>query len=288
MFADLQLVGSFGVGEQRQDNYDRGVTWMENKIYVVGRGSNRVHVFRDQEPFDELNEEEIKIKGMKRPRDVSASKTSRSIFISDHGDRCLWKVQMPGGKISRCRMDGTPRSISITSSDELIVVQQHGDRWSLDIFSCSDGTGTRSIALSTRIERVMHAVQSLNGNIIISHSTKKFPDVYQICEMSIDGRNFIRTFDPRLVHSMNLLNWLPYHLAFDDDGHLFVADWGSDRIYLLSSQLTDPQILSKNYENLLEGPHRLCYIREKQQLIVGQTGGEGDPGFVSVFNVRPR
>ena len=184
---------------------------------------------------------------MKRPWDMSASKVSRSMFISDPGDRCLWRVQMPGGGISRWEMDGTPVSLSITSSDELIVDVRREDRYYLDIFSCLDVTRTQSIPLPTEAKDVRHAVQSSNGNIIILHSTENFPDVYQISELSIDGRNFIRTFDPRSVQSMNIKNWDPDHLSFDDDGRLFVVDHRHNRVYLLSSQLTDPQILLKRY-----------------------------------------
>ena len=209
---------------------------------------------------------------MKDPEDMSASKVSRSMFISDRGDRCLWRVQMPGGGISRWEMDGTPGSLSITSSNELIVDVRRDDRYYLDIFSCSDVTRTQSIPLTTDVKNVRHAVQSSDGNIIILHSTENFPDVYQISELSIVGRNFIRTFDPRSVQSMNIKNWDPSHLSFDDDGHLFVVDRRHYRLYLLSSQLTDPQILLKPYQHQLDGLHRLCYVREKQQLIVGQTG----------------
>ena len=276
----------FEVKEETKGSPVEGVTWLENKIYVVCRGSNRVHVFPEQEPFDELKEEEIKIEGMKDPEDMSASKVSRSMFISDPGDRCLWRVQMPGGGISQWEMDGTPRSLSITSSDELIVDVRREDRCYLDIFSCLDVTRTQSIPLSTEVKNVRHAVQSSNGNIIILHSTENSPDVYQISELSIDGRNFIRTFDPRSVQSMNIKNWDPYHLSFDDDGRLFVVDYRHARVYLLSSQLTDPQILLKKIQHQLLGPQRLCYVREKQQLIVGQTGSVGEPGRVCVFNVE--
>ena len=247
-----------------------------------------MHVFPDQEPFDELKEEGIKIEGMKDPEDMSASKVSRSMFISDPGDRCLWRVQMPGGGISRWEMDGTPGSLSITSSDELIVDVRREDRYYLDIFSCLDVTRTQSIPLPTEVKDVRHAVQSSNKNIIILHSTENVPNVYQISELSIDGRNFIRTFDPRSVQSMNIKNWDPRHLSFDDDGHLFVADYRHERVYLLSSQLTDPQILLKTFQHQLLGLQRLCYVREKQQLIVGQAGARGQPGRVCVFNVRPQ
>ena len=274
------------VKEETKESPVDGVTWLENKIYVVCRGSNRVHVFPDEEPFDELKEEEIKIGGMKQPSDMSASKVSRSMFISDPGVRCLWRVQMPGGGISRWEMDGTPGCLSITSSDELIVDVEREDRYYLDIISCLDVTRTQSIPLPTEVKNVRHAVQSSNGNIIILHSTKKFPGVYQISELSIDGRNFIRTFDPRSVQSMNIKNWEPFHISFDDDGHLFVPDFRHSIVYLLSSQLTDPRILLKSYQHQLDGPQRLCYVREKQQLIVGQTGLFGEPGHVGVFNVR--
>ena len=89
---------------------------------------------------------------------------------------------------------------------------------------------------------------------------------------------------------MNIKNWEPEHLSFDDDGRLFVADYRHDRVYLLSSQLTDPQILLKTIQHQLRGPQRFCYVRlrEKQQLIVGQAGWIGEPGRVCVFNVRPQ
>ena len=254
--------------EETKESSVDGVTWLENKIYVVCRESNRVHVFPDQEPFDELKEEEIKIEGMNDPWDMSASKVSRSMFISDPDDRCVWRVQMPGGGISRWEMDGTPGSLSITSSDELIVVVRREDRYYLDIFSCLDVTRTQSIPLPTEVKDARHAVQSSNGNIIILHSTENFPDVYQISELSIDGRNFTRTFDPRSVQSMNKKkNWDPYHLSFDDDGRLFVADYRHHRVYLLSSQLTDPQILLKRIQHQLDGPQRLCLLRTREATV---------------------
>ena len=132
-------------------------------------------VFSDQEPFDELNEEEIKIEEMKQPWDMSTSKDSQSIFISDPGNRCLWRIPMPGGDISRWAIHGLPSRISITPSDEVIVVVDRGHRYCLYLYSCSNVKQTRSIPLSTEIKEVFHAVQSINEKIIISYSTEDFP-----------------------------------------------------------------------------------------------------------------
>ena len=274
----------FDVEEETQESPVKGVTWLENKIYVVCRGSNRVHVFPDQEPFQELKEEEIKISDMKQPWDMTASKVSQSIFITDRGERCLWRVQMPGGAISRHEMDGMPSTLYITSSDELIVVGVREDHWYLDIFSCSDVNRKQTIPMSSEIKEVLHAVRSSNGNTVMSFSTKEFPDVYQIGEVSVDGKTFIRTLDPRSLKSGNIEVWIPDHLIpFGTDGCLLVADFRHQQVHLLNSQLTDLQVLLKTYQHQLNKPHRLCFVTGTQHLIVGQAGVSLRPGQVSVF-----
>ena len=197
-----------------------------------------------------------------------------------------FKCQVVG--ISRWQTNGTPGNLSITSSEELIVDVRHQGRKNLDIFSCFDVNRTQSISLPTEINTVWHAVQLSNKNIIISHSTENFPDVYQISELSTDGRNSIRTFEPRSIQSKINKNWKPTHLSFDDDDHLFVAGGCHNKVYFLSSQLKNPNILLTQYQHQLDGPHRLCYVREKQQLIVGHVGSGAKPGRVSVFNVCPQ
>ena len=77
---DVQLIGTLTIEEGSSDV--SGVAWLENKIYVVCERSNLVHVYPDEEPFDELKDDRIEIKEMKDPRDMAASGVSRSILIS--------------------------------------------------------------------------------------------------------------------------------------------------------------------------------------------------------------
>ena len=273
--SEILLLQKFRVKDDTEESEVVGVTWLENKIYVVCKGSNRVHVFPDQEPFDELEEEEIKIKGMKQPRDMSASKDSRSIFISDQKETCLWRVQMSDGEICRWKLEGTPSTLSITLSDELIVVVHREGRWYLDMFSCVDGNRSQSIPLSTEINQVLHAVQSSDGNTFISLSTAEFPDVFQIQELSIDKRN---------ARSFGNMKWKPVHISVDKDGGLLGVD--GRQVHLLNSSFTGSEILMKSYQHNLTGPERLCYIREKHLLIVGQKGFPTESGFVSVFSME--
>ena len=193
---------------------------------------------------------------------------------------------MPGKLTIHMKVEGKPSTLSITPSDELIVVVDRKDRYYLDFYNCVDINLTRRIPLSTEIQDVLHAVQSSTGNIIISYSTQSFPDVYQISKLSTDDTNFIRHFELRMVERSDMMHWEPEHIFLDGDGSLFVVDNRRDRVYLLNAQLTECQNLATRYQHRLRGPHRLCYIRDIQQLIIGQVGEGNAPGLVCVLNLN--
>ena len=262
-----------------------GVAWLEENIYVVYKSSNIVYVHPDQESIDGSKDGNIELKGMKDPWDMMASKLSRSIFISDLDNRCLWRIQMPGREISRWEVDGTPWTMSISSSDVLVVDVVRDDRHYLNLYRSSDVMLIELIPLPTEMKVLYHAVQFSNGNFIISHSTNDDPDVYLTSELSVDGRKFIRSFDPRSFASIGLNDWMPRHLSIDEDGNIFIADNNNDRVVLLNSRWTDVQILLNRDQHSIESPRRLCYIQEKQQLIVGQWISGGSADDVRVFNL---
>ena len=266
-------------------NVVMGVAWLEENIYVVYRYYNIVYVHPDQESTDGSTDGNIELKGMKYPCDMVASKLSRSIFISDHDNRCLWRIQMPGREISRWEVDGRPYEMSISSSDVLVVHVVRDGRRYLNLYSSSDVMLIQSTPLPTEIDLLYHAVQLSNGNFIITHSTKDDPDVYLISELSVDGRKFIRSFDPRSFASIGLNDWTAEYLSIDEDGNIFIADYNNDRVVLLHSRWTDVQILLNRDQHSIESPSRLCYIQEKQQLIVGRRRSGRSADDVRVFNL---
>ena len=254
-------------------------------MYVVCHESNQVHVFSDQKPFKDLTGERISVVEMQQPWDISACKVSRSLFISDRGRRCLWRVQMKNGEINQWKIHGKPNTLSINPSGELIVVVRRDNRYHLDTFSCLEVNQTQSIPLPRKINNVLHAVRSAKWRIIMSYSTDNlFGDICHITELSIDGKHFIRTFQILSFTSMDIDNWEPQHLSFDEFGNLFVVDFRHAKVYLLNPQSGDTKILAHRHQ--LVGPNRLCYIREQQQLLVGRVGYGWRPGLVSVLNLK--
>ena len=267
-----------------------GVAWLENKIYVVYGGSNRVHVFPDQAPFDELKDDRIEIKEMEVPYDMAASRVCRSMFISDFDNRCIWRIQMPSKKISRWEIDGRPSGLSVNSSDELIVgVSRDGLRY-IDMYRCGNGGRIKSISVDVdSVGLLLHdallyagppnVVQSSNGNFIIVHRSTDDPGVHLISEVSIDGTKIIRTFDPRSTESKE---WRPRHLSIDEDDNLLFIDSNSDRVVLLNPRLDKHQILVNRDKHQIVGQERLCYVREKHMLIVGH---RDPPTLVSLYSL---
>ena len=240
------------------------------------------------------------------PQDMVCSDICRSIFISDRSCRCLWQIQllmplsadqqMPGREISQIvwvSETGWPQKMSTTPSQDLLVVCRRADRYNLAICRPWEGAVDRPIALPTKIIYVWHAVQTWNGNFVISHLNRTIldgPPVRLISELSVeDGNgNIIRTFDPTLEDSIDLTRWRPYHLAIDHTSdRLFITDSsGRCRVLALDSDLTQIRILLDRDAHQLHQPERLCFIPNKKQLYVGQTDWTRSscPSSVVIYN----
>ena len=264
-----------------------GVAWLEGKIYVITNESNTVHVYPDHPSLDRSKHGTILLKGMKNPRDMVASKLSRSIFISDQDNRCLWKIQMPGREISRWDIDGISHNMSVSSS-EILVLCVLNRRYSLTLNRPSNVMFMESIPLPTEVDVMKHAVQLLNNNFLIFHSMEVDPDSYLISELSADGNTFIRSFDPRSTGLNQVGYWTSLYMSIDEDENIFISDPGNDRILLLNSRLTDVQILLSRDQHSIKEPVILCYVREKHQLIVCQGRVKGSTHEVRVYNLHTR
>ena len=290
---DVQSIGTLTKEEGSSNVY--GVAWLENKIYVVCEDSNLVHVYSDEEPFDELEDDRIEIKEMKDPYDMAASGVSRSIFISDYRDnRCIWRIQMPSKEISRWEIDGWPGGLSINSSDELIVFVGRGGRYYIDVYRCEDGGRIKEVDVEDVVygwnlswNLPLPVVQSSNGNFIIRHLSRDGDRVYLISEVSIDGTKIIRSFDPRSIESKEPKNWWPWHFSIDEDDNIFVAEYDNHRVVLLNPRLDEHQILVNRDRHQIDGPRRLCYVREKQMLIVGCGRSSSSVSLFSLSKHRP-
>ena len=278
------------VGRTKLETYN--MTWLDNEIYVIFNDSRRLLAFSDESPF-QRSPNSIDIKCLKSAYEMRASVASRSIFITDPRSFGLWRIQMPGSVISHWKIDGIPTLLSISASDEVVVfvcprniTQDHDGITSannifLYIYRAADVARLRIVGIPAEIMGIRRMVASPNGTFIFAYNNGS--SLYDlISEVSADGENIIRTFNIGSIKSIKTKDWKPLGLAVVEDGRIFVADNFGHRLFLLNGEMTDFQLL---IDHSTVEPWTLCYIKHKQQLIVGEDN-HGETR-ISVLHLSP-
>ena len=195
---------------------------------------------------------------------------------------------MPSKEISRLKIEGHPGGLSINSSDELIVQIVCDKRSYINIYRSSDGMKIRCVPLlCTTDDMLLPVVQSSNGNLFIVHRSGKDRPLHMISEVTINGTKIIRSIDHTSIGSNESKDWWPSHLSIDEDDNIFVADFNNDRIVLWNPRSDEHRILVKRDQHQIVGPWRLCYVREKQMLIVGHGRPSSSVSLFSLSKHRP-
>ena len=195
-------------------------------------------------------------------------------------------IQILDRKIIRCEIDGRPHGLSITPSDDLLATVQRGGMFNLNIYKLPEVECLKTIHLPTEILFACPAVQTTYGDFIIASVNTNFfnmDGMYVINELSMDGKQINRTFDPQTTNSIPLKT--PVHLAMDEDGNIFVADSSDDRhrVFKLNSRLNRIEMELNHDRHQITRPWRLCYVQEKHMLIVGQESLSTVDGSFCVF-----
>ena len=197
----------------------------------------------------------------------------------------LYEIKLPCETVLAKGMKGKLTKLSTTSSNQLLVVTEHGypTGFSLVIQQFSNALifPAKSYTLSAMISEVSDVVQISSGNYIFSYRSKD-TNKYQISELSADGERIIRTFSPPVVFQ----SWCPTYLSITEDDEIFIADDRpkEGRVLLLDSQWTEIRTIADS----IDRPQRLHYLKEKQKLILGTGQSDVWTSSVLIFNLQPR
>ena len=185
---------------------------------------------------------------------------------------------MPLGTSSRWDLQGTPGNMSVSESDELIVLVGYRGvlsyRYQLFIYRTSDVTRMRIVNMPIEMDAIHHAVQSHHETFIISHY---HPSI--ISEVSLDGRKVfrsiqIRWFNPLSYHES--LRCKPDYLAIAGDGRIFVADRTRRLLVLVNSQLTEYKIVKNEGRSAMgKSLLHISYVQRKQRVIFSDRRRDG-------------
>lgn len=275
---------------------------MRNEIYVLCRTVNPkyvIGVFENRNRFE--RQRKIPLTDVGSCTDIGSCEKENCLYISDSTRRCIWKLT--GGTddehkiIKWLTTDYQPMTLSVSTGGQLLMVNNSS---SILVIYGPNAELIRSIQLSTNIKSPIHAVETSVGNVIVL--CNDFPEngkkgqlggligreqtKWVLSELNGDGQMVIRRIIPS-NEAETLID--PRYLSLDSDDRVFVADYLTNRVILLDSDLKCNRILCPTKEEEEEGanivqPHRLCYDEEEKQLIVGGTNflGEG----IQVYTLR--
>ena len=254
-----------------------GVGWLDNKVYIMD--SKQMHLFSNQNPFKHYERlEKFAIEGVSSACDMTASKTTQSIFVADSSG--LYNMKLPGRKVIRNSNDSTPHIHALSiPSDQVLVTASRGDPrcYYIDIHSASNFyLRQKSIILSSSIQNVLNVVQNSAGNFIFSYRNKD-SGIDAISELSADRNKILRTFNPRTFKD-GMKTWSPVHLAIDEKDNIFIAA-GYTRpeehketkqgIFVLNSSFDEFHLLLDAKQHNMDPVKRIVYLKEKKQLLIG-------------------
>ena len=227
-------------------------------------------VYNDYEPFDQL--ESVKVPGLKYPWDMAASKLSKALIIIDcpsDKDGSLIKVNVAENKIKELGLKGQPNKGFINSKNELMTPVLRVDlngckRWHLDFYDVTNVSLLKSFPLPLEVKFPWHAIQTSLGKIVILFETAQHS--WSVSELSGSGDEIL-SLNPSLLD----LKW-PQHMSIDDRDRLLISDYDREEVIMVDFQKITSRVMFDSRKDNLIGPTRLCFVQEKQQLVVGGVG----------------
>lgn len=209
-----------------------GVTSLDNHLFVLRAKSSQ----QDQVEIYDINTCRllrcVTVPGLGNTDDMVACGHHRCAYISDQSHDSIHRLALPDATIVQWPVDETPAGLSVSNRHRLLV-----SCWKvrkIKEFS-TDGELLHVLCLTQDVLSPLHAIQLSSGQLIVSHGVAA-THLHRVCLIGTDN-HVVKSFGgPKGsgVHHMNM----PYHLAVDGNGFVFVADLANGRVLLLSPQLT--------------------------------------------------
>jgi hypothetical protein len=199
---------------------------------------------------------QLTVPGLKGKNDMTSCKHNRCLYISDHINKCVYRVELQG-KVTNWSVNDVPAGLSVTAQYNLLVTCDEVSK--LKEFT-TRGKQLRAISLQSDIVNPFHAIQLSCGQFVVCHG-QVGDRVHRVCKVDVNG-HIIQSYSDAPTDSATTGGQLngPCHLAVDVDEFIFVVDVINRRVLLLSSTLSYVrQVVSTSDLQLVEArPRRLC------------------------------
>ena len=264
-----------------------GLAWLHDKIYILFYNLKKIIVFSGESPFRCLDEDEINIKEIEDPSDmisVWSANQHPTLFISDCSDvkPCLWKINIQTLERVQLDVEGKPKRLSMTSNGNLLVIVEFNSCYFFNIYSSK--WENFELLKQTPLSHPM-----ANPTNLMENSEWSFIHMYKLNNKEDGTYSYVIKISNSADHKKCQEIKLPFledamfepeSIAVSEDNKIFIADYVGNRVFLFDPSTRNHRIISKQEHKIID-PNRLIYVKEKQQLIVGQLRNP----FVKIFKL---
>jgi len=255
-----------------------GVTSLGDEVYVLRRK------VRDQvEVYDVINyrlQRCLTLPDIFGFSDMTSCEHYRCVYIADGVGECIHRLAAVQGAATQWAVKDEPRGISVNAAHNVLVTCPRVRK--IKEFS-SHGDLLRELTLPDYVVSPHHAIQSRNGDFIVSHGDYHDP-VHRVCKISANG-HIIQSHGGQRGSDIGQY-YVPVHLAVDNNEFVLVADVINRRVTLLSPTLGYvSQVVSR--DDLKWRPDRLCLDIHRHLYVADNEwkAGKYTPGRVVVFSI---
>jgi len=251
-----------------------GLAVLDKKLYVFRRRqTDQIYVY-DTKDYKLHNT--ITVEGIAPNcyNDLTECQSEHCLFLSDHNAKCIHKVDVASGTVSKfVDVPHPPKGLSITPDGGHLLVTCNPNR--LVEFDVKTGAKVCEVQLRLDINWPKHAMKRSDGQYVVCHAEKD--GLSRVCRVGADGY-YRHCFGGMEGSGSDQLN-CPCHVALREDNHVIVADNDNNRLVLLDSTLEFVGTLVEQFSE----PHRVWFDTDSRRLYVGECT---DNGSIKVFQTK--
>jgi len=207
-----------------------GVTILDNVIYVLRRKDVEQIAAYDADSY--RLRKKFSVPDLRVAYGIVACPHYQCLYVSGYCDSCVHRVALINDTVTSWPVYDTYRSLSVTDTHSVLVTCNKARK--IKEFS-TDGKLLRQIQLPKDVVSPRHAIQLSSGEFIVCHGRIGDP-VHRVCLIDSNG-HVVKSYGGPKGSGTQQMD-VPYHLAVDRNGFVFVADVNNYRVLLLSPALT--------------------------------------------------
>ena len=256
-----------------------GIAQLRDMLFVVCDGQNTIFIFQLS---DTTASDQVTVDELKNPSDIAADELNECIYITDEHSMCVWKLDVSNlpRTAKKCwQIEKHLYTLYAGSGITLLLTKINGNK-----ISAFDNHGRcHQIKLFKNTE-AMHAVQKLNGNVIVTYKTRIFGGSDEDVQWFVSEYNVTQTeinFSGPQSGPVRYNKYMTVIREGNVDIAILLADGDTNTVFCLGPTLRINDYSNSQLIKLPHPPNRILYIEKFKELMIGQRNGT-----VSVYSVN--